>query len=226
MDGNESMLIDKMNNNWPFWFIDTGYTNFLNGKKKTWHRLTRNHLHHFTTFDSPVDRLHIFEKFPQQWRTSGDKILIIEPGNFSARTFGIEIDQWKKSVVEDLRKHTDKKIIFREKLSKKVRKSLYRELCDEDYYCVININSNAATEAIWAGVPAITLDKHISNSVTKSNISDINNLYRGPLASWLAMLSYSQFTYEELVNGTAVNILKKDHVYNYSSCLLRWNTAR
>jgi hypothetical protein len=77
---------------------------------------------------------------------------------------------------------------------------------------VININSNAATEAIWAGVPAITLDRHVSNSVTKNSLSDINNLYRGNIANWLCMLSYSQFTYEELLNGTATNILKKYHV--------------
>jgi hypothetical protein len=212
MDGNENLLLEKMNNKWPFWFIDTGYTNFLHGKQKVWHRLVRNNLHHSNFFEAPVDRLGIFESFPQPWRTSGDKILIIEPGNFCAKTFGIDIDQWKKSVEAELRQYTDKKIVIREKLGRKVRKNLYKELCDDDYYCVININSNAATEAIWAGVPAITLDRHVSNSVTKNSLSDINNLYRGNIANWLCMLSYSQFTYEELLNGTATNILKKYHV--------------
>ena len=212
MDGNEELLLTKMNNNYPFWFIDTGYTNFLNGKKKNWHRLTRNHLHHFKEFEAPVDRLGIFEFFPRQWRTSGEKILIIEPGNFSAKTFKIDINQWKKDVERELREYTDKPIVFREKLSKKVRKSLYKELMDEDYYCVINSNSNAAIESLWAGIPVITLDKHISNPVSRNKISDINNLFRGNLATWLSMLSYSQFTFEELMNGTAVNIVKKYHV--------------
>jgi hypothetical protein len=76
----------------------------------------------------------------------------------------------------------------------------------------VSINSNAATESIWAGVPVITLDKHITNSVSRNRLSDINNLYRGPLGNWLAILSYSQFTYEELINGTAVEIIKKYHV--------------
>lgn len=209
MDGNEEMLLHKMNNNLPFWFIDTGYTNFLNGKKKIWHRLVRNNLHHSEIIDMPVDRLGMFGSFPANWREGGDKILIIEPGRFSAKTFGIDIEEWKYNVVSELRQYTDKKIVIREKLSKKVRKSLYRELCDDDYYCVININSNAATEAIWAGVPAITLGRHISNSVTRNSIADINNLYRGPLAAWLAMLSYSQFTYDELVQGKAASIVRK-----------------
>jgi hypothetical protein len=211
MDGNEEMLVTKMNNNWPFWFIDTGYTNFLHGKNKMWHRLVRNNLHHSQMFNMPVDRLGIFEKFPQQWRTSGEKILVIEPGNFSARTFGVDIPTWKKNVEAELKQYTDKPIVFREKLSKKVRKSLYKELQDEDYYCVVNINSNAATEAIWSGIPAITLHRHISNPVTRHRISDINNLLRPNLANWLCLLSYSQFNYDEIVSGKAVDLLNKYH---------------
>ena len=89
---------------------------------------------------------------------------------------------------------------------------MFHELLNEDYYCVVNINSNAATESIWAGIPVITLDKHITNSVSRSNLSDINNLYRPNLANWLSVLSYSQFTYDELVNGTAGKIVNKYHV--------------
>lgn len=211
MEGNESMLLAKMQNNWPFWFIDTGYSNFLSGKGKKWHRVVRNNLHHSTLLDVPADRLKNFEIFPQPWRQSGEKILIIEPGQFCAKTFGIDISDWKKKTILELQKYTDKKIVIREKLSKKTRKNLFKELCDEDYYCVVNINSNAAVEAIWAGVPVITLQKHISNPVTKNKISDINDLYRGSIGDWLCCLSYSQFTYDEIVDGTAYKIIKTYH---------------
>jgi len=211
MMGNEEMLLAKIDHGWPFWFIDTGYTNFLDGKKKIWHRLVRNNLHHSKAFEAPVDRLGNFESFPIQWRESGEKILVIEPGGFSARTYKIEIDQWKKSIESELRKYTDKPIIFREKFNKKVRSNLYKELLNDDYYCVVNINSNAAIEAIWAGVPTITLHTHITNSVSRNKISDINNLYKPHLSNWLCMLSYSQFTYEELINGTAIRLFRKYH---------------
>lgn len=210
MEGNESMLLEKMKNNYPFWFIDTGYTNFLESNKK-WHRLVRNNLHHSSLLNVPVDRLGCFKEFPKVWRNDGHKILIIEPGKFSASTFNVNIEQWKKDTLSELRKYTDKPIVFREKFSKKVRTNLYRELLNEDYYCVVNINSNAATESIWAGIPVITLSRHITNSVSKSNISDINDLYRPHLGNWLCTLSYSQFTYEEIVNGTAGKIVKKYH---------------
>ena len=211
-NGNENFLVNKIDNSYPFWFIDSGYTNFLEGKHKKWHRLTRNHIHQWSTFQPPVDRLSMFTEFPKVWRTSGETILIIEPGPFSAAIFHIDIPQWKKTVESELRKYTDKPIKFRPKIDKKNRKSLYQELLNEDYYCVININSNAATESVWAGVPIITLDKHITNSISRSKISDINNLARPHLANWLCMLSYSQFTYEELIDGTASTIIKNYHV--------------
>lgn len=209
--GNEKFLTEKIDRSLPFWFIDSGYTNFIEPNKK-WHRLVRNHLHFHKLFDAPCDRLGMFREFPKEWRNSGDRILVIEPGQFAANIFHVDIKQWKYNVEKEIKKYSDKKIVFREKAPKKKRAPLHKHLLEEDYFCVVNINSNAATESIWAGVPVITLDKHITNSISKSNISDINNLYRGPLGNWLAMLSYSQFTYQELIDGTAVNIVRKYHV--------------
>jgi hypothetical protein len=210
--GNEGFLVTKIDNNYPFWFIDSGYTNFLEGKKKTWHRLVRNHLHHSTMFEAPVDRLGMFSTFPSQWRTGGDIIAVIEPGQFAASIFHIDIKQWKYNVVKELRQYTDKRILFRPKEEKKTRSPLYQILKNDDFYCVVNINSNAATEAVWNGIPVITLDKHITNPISRNKLSDINNLYRPNLSNWLCMLSYSQFTYQELVNGTAIDIVRKYHV--------------
>lgn len=209
--GNENLLVQKIDNNKPFWFIDSGYTNFIEPNKK-WHRIVRNHLHYSSYFDAPVDRLNCFPCFPAPWRNNGDKILILEPGPFSASIFHIDVKSWKYNIVKELRKYTDKKIFFRPKINKKIRKDLYRKLLDDDYYCTISINSNSAVESIWAGVPAVTLGKHISNPVTVNQIKDINNLYRGPLGNWLSWLSYNQFTYDELLNGQAVSLMKKYHV--------------
>lgn len=208
--GNEDLLVTKIDKNYPFWFIDSGYTNFLEPNKK-WHRLVRSHLHFGKYFDAPADRLSNFKSFPRSWRQEGDIIYVIEPGPFAANIFHVDLKTWKYDIEKELRKYTDKKIKFREKAPKKERTDLYQELADDDYYCIISINSNAATESIWQGVPAITLDRHITNPITKNKLSDINDLYRGRIADWLCMLSYSQFTYEELIDGTSIEILRKYH---------------
>jgi|APGre2960657404_1045060.scaffolds.fasta_scaffold43900_2 hypothetical protein len=209
--GNERLLTEKIDRQYPFWFIDSGYTNFLESNKK-WHRLVRNHIHHDQMFEAPVDRLANFASFPRPWRESGEKILIIEPGPFAAGIFHVDLKTWKYDVERELKKYTDKKIVFREKAEKKIRTSLIEELNNEDYYCVVNINSNAATEAIWSGIPVITLDRHITTPVSRSKLSDINNLARPHLARWLCAVSYSQFTKDELYDGTAIKILRKYHV--------------
>ena len=208
--GNENIIVDKIDNNLPFWFIDSGYTNFIESNKK-WHRLTRNHLHFNTQFVAPVDRLKNFAEFPRPWCKTGKKILIVEPGEFAASIMHVEPKSWTKNIVDELKKHTDRPIEIRSKDNKKIRTSLYQQLLTEDYYCTVSINSNSAVESIWAGIPAITLDKHVSNSVTRNSLAQINDLYYGPLGDWLAWLSYCQFTYDELMDGTALTIIKECH---------------
>lgn len=208
--GNGSLLKEKLDNNYPFWFIDSGYTNFLEPNKK-WHRLVRNHLHTNSMFAAPCDRMHNFPSFPRPWRKDGKTILIVEPGPFAASIMHVEAKTWGQQVAEELKKYTDRPIEFREKTNKKTRKSLYKQLLTGDYYCTVSINSNSAVESIWAGVPAITLDKHISNPVTRNNLCQVNDLYYGPLGDWLAWLSYCQFTFDELMDGTALDIIGQYH---------------
>ena len=209
--GNEELLVTKIDNQYPMWFIDSGYTNFLEPNKK-WHRLVRNHMHYGKVFDAPVNRLNNFPIFPVPWRKNGEIIYIIEPGPFAASVFHVDLKTWKYDVAKELRKYTDKRIVFRKKAPLRQRPKLIKQLLNEDYYCIVSLNSNAATEAIWAGIPAITLGTHITNPVTKNKLSDINDLFYGDLSSWLSMLSYSQFTKEELMNGTAKRIIDKYHV--------------
>lgn len=208
--GNEHIIVDKIDNNLPFWFIDSGYTNFVESNKK-WHRLTRNHLHFNSQFVAPADRLKNFTEFPRPWRKEGKKILIVEPGVFAASIMHVEAKSWTESVVTELKKHTDRPIEIRSKINKKNRISLYKTLLEGDYYCTVSINSNSAVESIWAGIPAITLNKHVSNSVTRNSIQQVNDLYYGPLGDWLTWLSYCQFTYDELMDGTALDIVRQYH---------------
>jgi hypothetical protein len=208
--GNEHIIVDKIDNSLPFWFIDSGYTNFIEPNKK-WHRLTRNHLHFDNQFISPTDRLKNFAEFPRPWRKEGKKILIVEPGEFAAGIMHVEAKSWTESVIAELKKYTDRPIEIRSKINKKTRTSLYQTLLNGDYYCTVSINSNSAVESIWAGIPAITLNKHVSNSVTRNNLAQVNDLYYGPLGDWLAWLSYCQFTYDELIDGTALSIIKEYH---------------
>jgi len=212
--GNEKVVSKNLALNKPMWFIDSGYTNFLTGKK-TWHRLVRNHIHHnigHRTF--PADRLDMFSSFPRVWNQGGEKILVVESSAEYHQMIGSNLQDWTAQIKKSLSKLTNRPIGFKSKTeSRKTRTSVYDVLKNhaDEYYCVITHSSAAAIEAIWLGVPVITLGTHISSPVSRNSIDQINDLYRGPIGDWLCALSYCQFTKAEILNGTATKIMKKFH---------------
>lgn len=211
--GNEHLLAPRIQEQQPFWFVDSGYTNFLT-KKKNWHRLVRNHIHQTVDLKYfPADRLSTLPSTPQPWRRSGNKILVVESSDMHYRLFGTTLAEWCNRVHHDLKQVTTRPVEFRSKeLDRKSRTSVYELLQNSsEYYCVISDASAAAIEAIWCGVPVITLNRHISNPVARSSISDIDNLYRGPIGDWLCALTYSQFTYKEFESGYAIEMLGTYH---------------
>jgi len=208
---NELLLQMCIKNRLPFWFLDTGYTNFLHHKNKIWHRLVRNNTHHGTvSIDYPEDRLHLFPELPTKWRRKGNTVLVVESSENHYRMLGTTLADWRQRVENELKKHTDRPIEFRAKpISRKNRQSVYDLLMNtKEYYCVVSDSSAAVVESIWAGVPAISLRRHISNSVTRHNLNMIETPYRGDLHKWLCAVSYNQFTFEELCNGTALHIMR------------------
>jgi hypothetical protein len=211
---NESVLQHRLAAHLPFWFIDSGYTNFITGKK-LWHRLVKNHIHHSLSKKSyfPADRLHLLPSMPTPWRDGGGAILVVENSEYHYQMFGTTLSAWREQVRTELQKYTNRSVVFRPKeLNRKIRDNLYEHLQQSDYYCVITDASSAAIEAVWAGTPIITLGRHVSTTVARTRLSDINDLYRGPIGNWLCALSYSQFTQKEMYNGTALKLIKKYHV--------------
>lgn len=211
---NEALLHHRLVNSLPFWFIDSGYTNFLSGKK-IWHRLVQDHLHTNTPNGYfPADRLGLLPSMPVPWRREGSRIVVVCASDHHHRAQGTDLGTWQQQVKQELRQHTDRPIEWRKKQqSRKTRTSVFEDLQnDKDVYCVISDSSAAAIEAIWLGIPVITLGCHISSAVARHDLSQVNDLYRGPIGDWLCALTYSQFTKKEMYDGTALKLLKEYHV--------------
>jgi hypothetical protein len=210
---NETLLKDRRQRALPFWFVDTGYTNFLTGKK-TWHRLVANDLHMTPDLSRPwpADRLHLLPSMPRPWRVNQGAILVVENSESHYQQQGTTLEAWREFVRQKLKGNTDRDIVFRPKnLYRKTRDNLYEHLCRKDYYCVITDASAAAIEAVWAGIPIITLGQHISVPVARNNLANINDLYRGPIGDWLCALTYSQWTLAEMQSGLAVKMIRRYH---------------
>lgn len=211
---NEESIRSRISAGRHFWFTDAGYTNFIASKGKPWHRLCQNHIHqNLTHLNFPADRLRLLETMPLPWRTTGHKILVVESSDYHHHMLGVDRHVWRDHVTNELAKHTDRPVEYRAKhMDRKTRDSVYDLLMSSnDYYCVISDSSAAAVESVWAGVPIITLNRHITTAIARTQVSDINNLYRGPIGDWLCALTYSQFTKKEMQNGTAWKIIEKYH---------------
>ena len=163
----------------------------------------------------PSDRLRTLPVFPRPWHGKGSRILIVENSSSHYRLYGDDIQAWRTRIAHELDQYDN--TMEREwyaKNNKKERVSVYRYLEQDpkSWYCVITDCSAAAIEAIWLGIPVITLGRHISSAVARRDLSQINDLYRGSMGDWLCALTYSQFTKKEMQNGTAWKIIEKYHV--------------
>jgi len=211
---NEEILSQKMSQDLPFYFVDSGYTNFLE-KKKVWHRVVQNHVHarpYAVTKIYPADRLKLLPSMPVPWRRPGRDILVVLSSESHYRMWGTTSDAFRQRITDGLRGHTGQRIVFKAKEhDRKTRRSVYDRLQEEPdrWYCVISDSSAAAVEAIWSGVPVITLGQHITNPVSRNQLAMINDLYRGCIGDWLCALSYNQFTVKELHDGSAAAIIRK-----------------
>jgi hypothetical protein len=193
-----------------FYYIDTGY--FGNGKKKTYHRVTRNDVQHFGPIvDRPDDRVPPdvgVAKFRQQ----GSKILLAPPSQKLLNLYNINLDEWLIRTQADIRKHTDREIVVRLKQSRSARQNTdtIQMALDDDVFCLVTFSSIAAVEALLHGKPAITLGPNAAAPLCSRNISEIENPLIPDLDQVRALirhLSYCQFTEVEMRDGTAWRIL-------------------
>jgi hypothetical protein len=195
-----------------FYYIDTGY--FGNGKKKTYHRITKNDVQNFGPIvDRPSDRIPPGVGVTK-FRKEGSRILLAPPSQKLLNLYNINLDEWLERTQADIRKHTDREIVIRLKQSRSVRQNTdtIQMALDDDVFCLVTFSSIAAVEALLHGKPAITLGPNAAAPLCSQNISEIENPRIPSLDEVRALichLSYCQFTEAEMRDGTAWRILNE-----------------
>lgn len=196
--------------NRTFYYIDTGY--FGNGKKKTYHRITRNDVQYFgNIIERPADRFAATGVQLKKFRP-GSSILLAPPSQKLLNLYNIVLEDWLEQTQIEIKKHTDRPIIVRTKQSRTVRvnQETMEMALDRDVHCLVTFSSIAATEALLLGKPAITLGPNAAAPLCRHHIDDIENLHIPTLdevEAWARHLAYCQFTEPEMRNGTAWRIL-------------------
>lgn len=195
-----------------FYYIDTGY--FGNGRKKTYHRITRNNVQNIgPIIDRPGDRLGAtgvqFRKF-----RGGTNILVAPPSQKLLNLYDIVLEDWLEHVQTEIKKYTDRPVILRAKQgrSTRVTTDTMEMALDQDVHCLVTYSSIAAGEALLLGKPAITLGPNAAAVLCSQTLAAIENPRIPTLDevdAWARHMAYCQFTEAEMRDGTAWRILNE-----------------
>jgi hypothetical protein len=195
-----------------FYYIDTGY--FGNGKKKLYHRITKNDVQNFgPVIARPSDRLDRTGVQLKKVRTTGSKILLAPPSQKLLNLYDIDLETWLAQTLSEIGSYTDREVVIRRKQGRSVRvnEDTIEMALDQDIYCLITYSSIAAGEAILHGKPAITLGPNAAAAVCSTAISEIEKIKTPSLdeiSAWCRHMAYCQFTETEMRDGTAWRILQ------------------
>lgn len=208
--------------NRTFYYIDTGY--FGNERTplnpngwKYWHRIVKNDLQHGNKIISrPDDRFKIFQKKFVPWKKDGRAILIAKPDEKPMKFYGLDLDEWLEDTIEEIKMHTDRPIIVRERAPQRIDRIANDTLdaaLKKDVFALVTFNSNAAVESIFQGIPAFVLSpSHAASPVARTDLSLIEDPYYADmdeLVAWGRHLSYGMFHVSELRTGKAKQLLEE-----------------
>jgi hypothetical protein len=220
----KSEIVECQKNNRDFYYIDTGYVgNFPSpgntSGKKIWHRIVKNDLQHFTSWDVPDDRWNkLITQDPRLswngWKSHNQKILLVLPNPKACRYYDIDCDQWIAETTEKIKTYSNLPIEVRVKGARSERNhgySIYSAF-DTGVYATVSFNSIASLESVLYGIPAFISVPCAASPLASTDLSMLKNPYKPTLETITKQcktLAYGQFREEEILNGTAWKILNE-----------------
>lgn len=214
-------ICEKQNRN--YYYIDTGYIGNLE-KRKNWHRIVKNGMQHSDVlYNLPAERFKNLASNKSYlpftgWKKAGKNILIVTPSDKPCKFYGIDRTAWVNDTIQELKKHTDRPIIIRDKGLRRERigsNNIYKQFIADDIYAVVTYNSIAATEAIGFGIPCFTLAPNAADTFCLKDLSKIENpLYEDEhkVVKWQHWLAYCQYTPEEMQTGIAMKLIRENNL--------------
>jgi hypothetical protein len=157
--------------------------------------------------DRASDRYDLHPPPVRPWLKTGEDIVIACPTETYMRFHRLE--GWADKMVRTLALKTDRRLIIREKQTKR---PLQSDLANA--HCLITHGSNSAVEAIILGVPTITDPTSAASLVGRTNLDDLEKLVYPDRDPWLRSLAYGHFLEHELTDGTVFRLLEDDRYEN------------
>jgi len=131
------------------------------------------------------------------WRPEGKHIVIAEPSETYQKFHGIE--GWTKRTVAEIKKYTDRPLVFRNKEMQRSGRKLHEDL--KGAHCLVTHGSNAAVEAVIMGCPVFVDETSAASLVGHTDISKIEEPIYPDRQAWCNSLAHNQWNEAEMCNG-------------------------
>jgi len=197
-----------------YWYIDTGYIG--NTKVKKYLRVCKNSIHANSPIISrPSDRLNRLQ-IDRTKIQRGSRIMLIPPDAKQAAHFAIDsVDVWLQQTINLITQVTDRPLIIRQRPPSRTARMTSDTLIqalNQDIHAIVTLISNSAVEAVLHDIPVISLGPSACVQVSPWGLDQIDNvpdIDTSLKEAWLRHLSYNQFTFDEMSDGTAWRILNE-----------------
>ena len=162
------------------------------------------------------------------WKQDGEYILLCMQKVGDASLRDADVFEWTENTVNDIRKHTDRKIIIRphplyrksslhNTLKEKVLNvpnthwqetdllkdgfvSIQEQL--QKAWCTVTYTSGSGIDAVINGIPNIACDTgSMVYDVSSKDIAEVENPYRGEKKEWTNRIAHCQWNIEEFESG-------------------------
>ena len=229
MRPNKLIYENSIKNNRPIIIIEVG--NLKRGV--TW-RVGLNHINNFGIFGNQQDldlaRPQILGVLLQPENHHRRQEILIACQHSASLQWCDQpsIEQWVKQTILEIKKHSDRKIVvrphprsqIREKfidavveIPKKIQDSYDNFDINYNYHCVINHNSGPAVQAAINGTPVICDTSSLAHPVSEK-WQNLENPQLPVRDEWFLKLCHSEWTVEEIGQGTPIIRLQK-HIEHF-----------
>jgi len=162
------------------------------------------------------------------WKEDGEYILVCMQKVGDASLRGADVFAWTKDTVDQIRKHTNRKIVVRPhplyrkaEQQNKLKETVLRvsdvhwqeaDLREPGFipiaeqlkkaWCTVTYSSGTGIDAVINGVPNVACDTgSMVYDVSTKDVSEIENPYRGKKKQWTNKIAHCQWSIEEFESG-------------------------
>lgn len=205
-------------------YIDLGWWGRKSGSRfEGYHKFAVNDRHptaYFQDRKHDDSRVRHFGLAPQSWRGGGGHVLVAGMSDKAAASLDIAPEEWERWAIAEIRKYTDRRIIYRPKPSWLAAKPIegvgfshQKEPLSKALggcHAVVTHHSNVAVDGLVAGVPAFCWDG-VAKPMALHDLRQIEKPLRpAGRKQWLADIAYCQWKGEEMQNGAAWRYLRNE----------------